>query len=100
MQRLCRHASIKHVPPIELKIKMAKQSKKDREFRLSEGRCPIHGGWMGQIDGWYYPRNSAAYTIVECGRNDCNVRAKAFSVLGPCELLPEFGFLLEQGAEA
>lgn len=77
---------------------MAKQSKQDREFRLCEGRCPIHGGWMGQIDGWY-EEHGVSYTIVGCPRKDCDICAKAFSFDGPRELLPEFKFLLEQGED-
>lgn len=75
---------------------MAKQSKQDREFRLSEGRCPVHGGGMGQIDGWY-EENGVSYTIVGCASKDCDICVKAFSFDGPWELLPEFQFLVEQG---
>lgn len=77
---------------------MAKQSKQDREFRLSEGRCPIHGGEMGQIDGWY-EEHGVSYTIVGCARKDCDFCAKAFSFEGPWELLPEFKFLFKQGKD-
>ena len=75
---------------------MAKQSKQDRELRLSEGRCPIHGGWMGQVDSWY-EMDGVSYTVVGCGRRDCNIRAKAYSMDGPWELMPEFEYLLQQG---
>ncbi len=74
---------------------MAKQSKRDRELRLSEGRCPVHGGWMGQIAGWI-ENDGAPYTFVVCSRKNCDIRAKAYSIDGPWELAPEFEYLLQQ----
>lgn len=77
-----------------------KQSKEDRTNRLSEGRCPVHGIWMPQVDSWHEQNggalDGAQFTIVECPRGDCHIRAKAFSIDGPWELLPEFVYLLEQ----
>ncbi len=53
---------------------------------------PQVGSWQEQIGGSY---DGADYTIVECPRRDCHIRAKAFSVDGPWELLPEWIYLLE-----
>ena len=73
-----------------------KQSLTDRLNRLNDGRCPIHGIWMSQVDGWYYPDDREPYTIVGCPRSDCEARAKANSFDGPWELLPECLYLLDE----
>lgn len=77
-----------------------KQSAKDRENRLSQGCCPIHGIPMPQADSWYTQEggtmNGKQYTIVECPRADCEIRAKAFHWEGPWELLPEWKHLLTE----
>ena len=86
---------------------MAKQSPADRLFRLSEGRCPVHGYWMPQVDGWYYSdtgeryywpedaEDMGMYTIVGCPRKDCGIQAIAFSLDGPWELLEEWEHLVK-----
>lgn len=94
---------------------MAKQTVADRQRRLDEGCCPIHGLGMGQIDVWYYivesppplgvPMTEAqilqamkkrpAYTIVECPRKDCGITAKQLDYAGPAELMEEWKYLLE-----
>lgn len=71
------------------------QSSADRSKRLSEGRCPVHGIWMSQTDGWYEQADGKDYTIVGCPRRDCNITAKAFSFDGPWELFPDLEYLLE-----
>ena len=77
---------------------MGKQSTQDRELRLSEGRCPVHGGWMSQIEPWH-ESDGVSYTVVGCSRRDCEIRAKAFSIDGPWELMPEYVYLLKQGED-
>ena len=67
----------------------------DRRKRLREGRCPIHGLWMSQIDVWYYPKDGRPYTIVGCPREDCQILARAYSIDGPWELVGEFEALLD-----
>lgn len=74
-----------------------KQSTEDRLRRMNDGRCPIHGTAMGQVDGWYYPEGEKPYTIEGCGRRDCHVRVKAYSYDGPRELMPEWAHLLKEG---
>jgi len=77
---------------------MAKQSKQDRLIRLSDGRCPIHGVGMSQIDlehvllpcGHYEPKRY----IVECTRNDCNIRAYEEKPFKDAILFPEFQHLI------
>lgn len=80
-------------PPID--ELMAKQSATDRLFRLSEGRCPIHGLDMTQVE----PGG-----IVGCPRKDCSIRAvmdfeideEEFRVLS-CTLLSEWQFIIDGG---
>jgi hypothetical protein len=64
-----------------------KQSPTDRLHRLHQGRCPVHGISMPQVDSWYYPEAGRAYTVVGCPREDCSIRAKAYSIDGPWELV-------------
>lgn len=72
-----------------------KQSSSERAKRLQEGRCPVHGLWMPQIDGWHYPEDGKRYTLVGCPRSDCAIVARAFGFDGPWELLDEFIALLD-----
>ena len=74
---------------------MAKQSRQDRELRLSEGRCPIHGCWMPQGSN-IYEDDGTIHTIVECPRKSCDIKAEAHSPNGPYELLRDFEYLLYQ----
>jgi len=74
----------------------ADQSLPARKLRLyRHGGCPIHGGFMGQVDSWYEDDRWGAYTVVGCDRYSCTVQAKAFSFSGPWELLPQHAHLLE-----
>ncbi len=73
-----------------------KQSSTERLNRLHEGRCPIHGLAMNQVDRWYYPKEREPYTIVGCGRGDCEVRAMANSYDGPWEIMPDCAYLLDE----
>lgn len=84
----------------------AKQSRADRERRLNEGRCPVHGIWMPQFSSWYLPcghsepgfltgDEDAAYTIVSCPRADCGIMVKAFDVFGPWKLTKEWSWILD-----
>lgn len=71
-----------------------KQTASDRIKRLNEGRCPIHGGWMGQIDGWHEPQGGEPYTIVGCSRRACKISVISYGFDGPWKLPPEFESLL------
>jgi len=73
----------------------ADQSVEARKSRFYEnGGCPVHGGVMGQTDGWYEDDPWGNYTIVGCDRNSCTFAAKAFSLKGPWEALPQHAHLL------
>lgn len=51
---------------------------------------------MGQVDDdWFQDDPWGEYTIVGCDRYSCTVQAKAFSFLGPWELLPQHAHLVE-----
>jgi hypothetical protein len=71
----------------EALLDMKGQSVKIRRQRLEKGCCPTHGLSMSQIKGWYQPTSGRQYTIVGCPRGDCRIRAKAYDVDGPWELL-------------
>jgi len=70
--------------------------------RVDEGSCPIHGIGLTPTSGWHNADGTPAchhgpfpqYILVECPRNDCDIKAKATSPDGPVELLPEFQHLL------
>jgi hypothetical protein len=64
-----------------------RQSHADQERRLTEGRCPIHGLSMPQVDGWFIDDDGRQFTIVGCPRSDCDEHAKAYSIDGPWERL-------------
>ena len=76
---------------------MANQSKADRLLRLSEGRCPIHGGQMGQVGNTVEPDGSSMF-VAECGWRTCGIQAKTSSPEGPAQLLPGFEYILNKGA--
>jgi len=66
----------------------AKQSPADQAARLSDGRCPVHGRGLSQIEGWFTSSDdNRDFTIVGCSREGCSVEAKAFGIDGPFELL-------------
>ncbi|PNG50312.1 hypothetical protein WDL1P1_00362 (plasmid) [Variovorax sp. WDL1] len=69
---------------------MRKQSAQDREIRLSEGRCPVHGCAMHQVGLAKGERR----LIVGCPRGDCEIRGTAERPAGPVVLLPEHEHLL------
>lgn len=71
------------------------QSKEARLERLSEGRCPIHGLSMDQVEGPSTDADGKPFVVEECPRNDCRIRAKAFYEFdGPRALLEEFWYLI------
>jgi len=79
-----------------------RQSAADRQKRLDEGRCPIHGIGLCQIDSWYeeadWPKRRTLgkhYTLVTDGRNDCPLVIKAYDSDGPWEVLPEWEHILD-----
>lgn len=72
-----------------------KQSVKDRKIRMNEGRCPVHGIFMSQIDSWYYPKGETPYTIVGCDRRNCLITAKAYDFHGPWKITDEFADLFD-----
>jgi len=96
-QNLARRKASGHISMFEVrpeilgksqcKRDMKRQSVKIRRQRLDKGCCPTHGLRMSQIDGWYQPASGRQYTIVGCPRKDCRIRAKAYDVDGPWELL-------------
>lgn len=51
---------------------------------------------MSQVDGWSYPEDREPYTIVGCGRRDCEARAMANSHDGPWEMMPECAYLCDE----
>jgi hypothetical protein len=75
-----------------------RQSRDERLKRLNRGRCPVHGLWMPQVDGWYYPDDGSKLTIVRCPRRDCRITARAQSYSGPWKLNEEFADLLDDSA--
>ena len=78
----------------------AKQSYADRVHRLSDGRCPIHGIPMYQIDLEYVALPCGHYearrAIVECSRKDCEVLAYEEKPFQDAVLFPQFQYLLNQ----
>ena len=71
-----------------------KQSAKYREIRLSGGRCPIHGGGLGQIGldwiklhsgHWEAPRS-----IAKCNRKDCDIKVYHNDKNDTWEIFEEF----------
>lgn len=75
---------------------MARQSAQDRAERLAEGRCPIHGIDMPQID--ILGEGTMRRWLVECPRGDCEIKGTSHKPSGPVDLLPEFRNLIEIGA--
>lgn len=77
---------------------MAKQSWFDRIKRLSDGRCPLHGIPMYQIDLEYiqlpYGRLTANRFIVQCPRKDCSITAFESEAFGEAQLFPQFKNLI------
>ena len=75
-----------------------KQTKQDRLKRLSEGRCPIHGLTMYQIDNEQIllPCGHYKYSraIVECSRKDCDIKAYEKKAFENAVLFPEFEYLI------
>ncbi len=67
----------------------AKQSVADQAKRLNGGRCPVHGLGMGQVDRYYETDDGQPFTIVGCPRRDCGIRAKAYGLNGPWELVDD-----------
>jgi len=64
------------------------QSKADRERRLSECRCPVHGTGMAQVG------LQGELFLVTCPRRACGIRGTSIDCAGPVTLLPEFEHLL------
>lgn len=73
---------------------MAKQSRADREKRLSEGCCPVHGIGFAQV-GLTEVAGQTRY-LAECPRKDCDIQATSNEAHGPCALLPAFTHLLSE----
>ncbi len=82
---------------------MANQSIKDRLFRLSEGRCPVHGHYLSQKDSFYEPESRCQtcgheeykqIDILGCPRKTCNI--KIYDIDGKLYLSNEFKYLLER----
>lgn len=59
------------------------QSEAARNARLDRACCPTHGHYMGQISGWWYPLDEPPFTLVACGRSDCDVICKSVGPDGP-----------------
>jgi hypothetical protein len=51
--------------------------------RLKEQRCPVHGTYMSQIDGYWFTKDGIA-----CPRKDCTVRATTRGADDEAFLLP------------
>lgn len=71
----------------------AKQTAKDRVGRLSEGRCPIHGTPMPQIDCDVVD-GSHVY-VVACPRKDCDIEATQTEAGGPSTLRTAWLYLVQ-----
>lgn len=75
-----------------------KQSYSDRMKRLSDGRCPIHGIPMYQIDIEHILQPCGHYDtgrfIVGCSRKDCNIKAYEEKPFEDAVLFPEFNHLI------
>jgi hypothetical protein len=84
-----------------------KQSAADRQKRLDEGACPIHGIGVSQVGTWYqeldwYKRLELGkeYTLCMDGRRDCPVLMKAYGgPSDPMTLSREWEHLLEGESE-
>lgn len=60
---------------------------------------PPLGVPMNEIEISRSIRRRRAYTIVECTRRDCEIRAYCYNdggAGGPCELLPEWAYLIDE----
>lgn len=66
----------------------AMQRRSDRERRLSECRCPIHGTGMVQVG------LQGTQFLVACPRRDCDIQGASTNAAGPVSLLPEHQHLL------
>lgn len=65
-----------------------RQTLADRERRLNDSRCPIHGTGMVQVG------LRGALFLAACPRKDCGVQGTSEVAPGPVTLLPEFQHLL------
>jgi hypothetical protein len=72
-----------------------KQQTQHRAERLHDGRCPIHGLTMLQVD----LTDDGCVFVVECPRKDCSIRATELEPFGPATLLPKHSHLLVDGSE-
>lgn len=59
------------------------QSEAARNARLDRCACPTHGLYMSQIAGWWYPLDGQPFTLVACGRADCDVICISYGEDGP-----------------
>jgi hypothetical protein len=86
-------------------VTRARQAPVHRAARLRDGRCPVHGLELLQVDGWWCPDHGPdeacpsgcrrePFTVVGCPRGDCRIEATMRSTDGPAVLSPAFAFLL------
>ncbi|HFG1716678.1 TPA: HNH endonuclease [Vibrio cholerae] len=68
----------------------------ERLNRLNKGCCPVHGGFMSQVEGWYENEQGINYTVVGCSRNACKILARAFSYDGPWEIDEKYIHLFDE----
>jgi len=74
------------------RVDPSRQSKSDRERRLQEARCPVHGLMVEHVG--LSGRRDFPFTV-RCPRPDCGVLGRQAHPGGPIKLVPLFNFLLE-----
>ena len=78
---------------------MKKQSIGDRQKRLEECRCPIHGLALSQVSPYFQQSggrfDGTEVCLAACSRSDCSIRVVATGPGEPVELLPEWEHLLK-----
>lgn len=70
---------------------MARQHTRQYLHRLAEGRCPVHGALMAQVQA----AEDGRTLVVECTQTDCDIRATKRENDEGVVLLPEFLHLLD-----
>lgn len=74
-----------------------KKPQADRLIRLREGRCPVHGIPMSQVDRFYTEKDPVRarlfgneFTFQMDRRKDCDIIVRAYGIAGPFELVAKW----------